>query len=38
LEDYGELFQKLTPPNGSIKVLCEVAEIYKDKGRLLGAK
>ena len=27
LENYGELFKKLTSPNGSIKVFCEVAEI-----------
>jgi len=27
LENYGELFKKLTSPNGSIKVFCEVAEV-----------
>jgi len=27
LENYAELFQKLTNPNGSIKVFCEVAEL-----------
>src|SRR6266496_1036093 len=27
LENYGELFNKLTSPNGSIKVFCEVAEV-----------
>jgi threonine dehydrogenase-like Zn-dependent dehydrogenase len=27
LENYGELFNKLTSPNGSIKVFCEVAEL-----------
>jgi hypothetical protein len=26
LENYTELFQKLTTPNGAIKVHCEVAE------------
>ena len=27
LENYGELFKKLTSPNGSIKVFCEIAEL-----------
>ena len=27
LENYGELFQKLTSPNGAIKVFCQVAEL-----------
>lgn len=27
LENYGELFKKLTSPNGAIKVFCEVAEV-----------
>src|SRR5213080_3029783 len=27
LENYGELFKKLTSPNGSIKVFCEVAAV-----------
>jgi len=27
LDNYGELFRKLTNPNGSIKVFCEVAEL-----------
>jgi glucose 1-dehydrogenase len=27
LENYGELFQKLTNPNGAIKVFCEVANL-----------
>lgn len=27
LESYTELFKKLTNPNGSIKVFCEVAEL-----------
>jgi threonine dehydrogenase-like Zn-dependent dehydrogenase len=27
LENYAELFQKLTSPNGSIKVFCEVADL-----------
>ena len=27
LENYGELFRKLTSPNGAIKVFCEVAEV-----------
>jgi hypothetical protein len=27
LENYAELFKKLTNPNGAIKVLCEVAEL-----------
>jgi threonine dehydrogenase-like Zn-dependent dehydrogenase len=27
LDNYDELFQKLTSPNGSIKVFCEVAEV-----------
>ena len=27
LENYAELFKKLTNPNGSIKVFCEVAEL-----------
>jgi hypothetical protein len=27
LENYGELFNKLTSANGSIKVFCEVAEV-----------
>jgi len=27
LENYGELFNKLTNPNGAIKVFCEVANL-----------
>jgi glucose 1-dehydrogenase len=27
LENYTELFQKLTSPNGAIKVFCQVAEL-----------
>jgi hypothetical protein len=27
LENYQELFAKLTNPNGAIKVFCEVAEL-----------
>jgi len=27
LENYAELFKKLTSPNGSIKVFCEVADL-----------
>ena len=27
LENFAELFQKLTSPNGAIKVFCQVAEI-----------
>jgi hypothetical protein len=27
LENYAELFKKLTSPNGSIKVFCQVAEL-----------
>jgi hypothetical protein len=27
LENYGELFKKLTSPNGAIKVFCQVAEV-----------
>jgi hypothetical protein len=27
LENYEELFKKLTTPNGAIKVYCQVAEV-----------
>jgi len=27
LENYPELFKKLTSPNGAIKVFCQVAEL-----------
>ena len=27
LENFGELFKRLTSPNGAIKVFCEVAEL-----------